>query len=516
MSKSENARKYKNQSHTGVSGNFNLERLFLQGMTQHKSGHLEKAKATYQQVLLLKPNHVHALHFLGVIAHLRKNHSLAVELIDKAIALKPNYAQAFSNRGVALQLLNKLEDAIESYDKAIELNPEFADVFSNRGIALQLLNKLEDAIESYDKAIALKPDFADAFSNRGIAFKELHKYLQAADNFAVAIRLEPSSIKFFLLCGLTNFLLGKRSHAERVLSKCIALTAKNSEDVSRVAVAQLRLGRWKDAFDLSRDVCPSVPSKFHDGLDSPDITKMYLKRLPALKFMSSKVWKPGRTVMFAADEVYIQKFFKNALESVEKTNPDLKVHLHAMISSESQVPALYALVKDNVSVSWEVYKPDRKSGYTTRRFVRLRQLLTLLRQPIICLDIDCKVMGRLDGLFDTFSDEDIGIYRRDFELVINQLIHAAIFLASPTSPALRFLDFFINYLEYLEGADRHNWFADQMALLASDQWVMRNPGTVRVKQFEEKLMSWTVPTKECLIYTFNGVQKNTLSHIASS
>ncbi len=135
------------------------------------------------------------------------------------------------------------------------------------------------------------------------------------------------------------------------------------------------------------------------------------------------------------------------------------------------------------------------------------QLLKHFKHSILCLDIDSKVVGNLDNFYETFSKVDVGLYRRDLETVINQLIHAGMLYVSPTQASLRFLGFFINYINHLEETDNLKWFADQMALLAADQWSQRNSSLVDIKKIPENLMSWGESTLETLIITYKGEQK---------
>jgi hypothetical protein len=178
-----------------------------------------------------------------------------------------------------------------------------------------------------------------------------------------------------------------------------------------------------------------------------------------------------------------------------------------MLSPNTDPKLYHDLLKSNVSFSHEVYSPENKTGYTTRRFIRMFQLLKHFKHSILCLDIDSKVVGKLDSFYEAFSKADVGLYRRDLDTSINQLIHAGMFYASPTKPALRFLGFFINYINHLEETDNLKWFADQMALLAADQWSQRNASVVEVKKIPENLMCWGKQTPEALVITYKGVQK---------
>jgi Flp pilus assembly protein TadD len=101
----------------GVNGASSVERatkdvnlLLKQGFTLHQQGKLSQAQLTYNQILELQPNNFDALQLLGVISAQNKNHTLAIELFNKAIEINPGYAEAFSNRGIALRELKKLDE----------------------------------------------------------------------------------------------------------------------------------------------------------------------------------------------------------------------------------------------------------------------------------------------------------------------------------------------------------------------------------------------------------------------
>ena len=481
---------------------------FGRGNAFHQIKQFKAAILSYNKVISLNPNYAEAYSNRGNALHELKQFEAAVASYNKAISLKSDYVEAYSNRGLALKQLKQFEAAVASYDKAISLNPKYANAYCNRGSALKELKQFEAAVVSYDKAISLNPNYADAYSNRGNALKELNQFEAAVTSYQKAIALEPQNIKFHLNLSTLYRLLKREVEATDTFSKCLAFKPKSNEEIRMQSFAYLGLGRHQEAFDMCREVLSSPAFTMHDGFDSSAKAKTYIKNLPPMEFAASKQWTASRTIMFAGDEVYIDKFFKQALKSVEDSNIEMNVHLHAMLSPKTNPRSFHRLLKKNVSFSHEVYSPEDKTGYTTRRFIRIYQLVKHFNQPILCLDIDSKVNGELNTFFQDFSKADIGIYRRDFEIVINQLIHAGMFYASPTQASLRFLAFFINYISFLEENNNLKWFADQMALLAADLWSLRSFEMCTVKKIPEKYLSWGTPTKDTLILTYKGNQKN--------
>ncbi len=133
----------------------------------HHQGRLVDAERLYRHILLQRPNHVDALHFLGVIAAQTQRVEQGIELIKKSIRLNARIPSAHNNLANALLLEKRPQEALASYNKAIALKPDDAGAYFNRGNALRDLNRLEEAIVNFDKAIALKPDYVDAHNNRG-------------------------------------------------------------------------------------------------------------------------------------------------------------------------------------------------------------------------------------------------------------------------------------------------------------------------------------------------------------
>ncbi len=47
---------------------------FDEALMHHRAGRLDEAEAIYQRIADSEPNHLGALHMLGVIAHQKRNH----------------------------------------------------------------------------------------------------------------------------------------------------------------------------------------------------------------------------------------------------------------------------------------------------------------------------------------------------------------------------------------------------------------------------------------------------------
>ncbi|NTW52423.1 MAG: tetratricopeptide repeat protein [Chlorobiaceae bacterium] len=200
-----------------------IQTKFEQAFACHQQGDFPQARALYDSVLAIEPNHVEALHLSGVMAAQAKQHWKAVELIGKAIALQPGNAAFHCNLGFVLYELKAFGDAVASFDKAISIKPDYFEAYINRGNALQELRKFDEAVESFEKAISIKPGLAETHFNLGNALKKLEKFDAAVESFDKAIALKPDLVAAYFNRGNTLLELKKFDFALESFDKAIAL-----------------------------------------------------------------------------------------------------------------------------------------------------------------------------------------------------------------------------------------------------------------------------------------------------
>ena len=227
-----------------------VQTIFSGALALHQKGQLAQAKAGYQQILKIQPEHFDSLHLLGVIAKQTNNPQQAVELIDKAIEINPNVAATYSNRGNALKELKQLDAAVASYDKAIALNPNYVEAHTNRGIALQELNQPGAAIASYDKAIALNPNYAEAHFNLGVALQELKQLDAAVAGYDKAIALKPDYAEAYSNRGVALEELKQLDAAVASHDKAIALKPDYADAYWNKSLALLVGGDLEKGWEL--------------------------------------------------------------------------------------------------------------------------------------------------------------------------------------------------------------------------------------------------------------------------
>jgi Flp pilus assembly protein TadD len=158
----------------------------------HQAGRLREAEQLYRQILARQPKHIHAMHYLGVIAYQTQRHDMAIDLIRQALAMMPNYAEAHCNLGNVLKDKGRLDEAIAAVRRAIALKPDYADAHISLGNALRAGRQFDEAIAAYRQAITLKPSYAEAHYNLGNALQDKGQFDQAIAAVRQAIALKPN------------------------------------------------------------------------------------------------------------------------------------------------------------------------------------------------------------------------------------------------------------------------------------------------------------------------------------
>jgi predicted TPR repeat methyltransferase len=194
----------------------------------HRAGKLDKAERIYRRVLASDPNHVDALHFMGVLHHQCGRSHKASECIGKAIALQPDYVDAHNNLGNVLKETGRLDAAVRAYRRVVELVPTHADAWSNLGVVLRGQGSYDEALAAYAKAIEADTDHVIAWQNRGNLLAKLDRLDEAVAAYLKVLELQPHDTYAYDLLGKTLYRAGRVEEAVGVYRKWLAADPDNS------------------------------------------------------------------------------------------------------------------------------------------------------------------------------------------------------------------------------------------------------------------------------------------------
>ena len=238
----------------------------------HERGRLTEAETLYQSVLEANPDHAPAIHLLGVIAHQRGDHALAITMIDRAIGLDDKDPAFYSNLGhaclrleqferaewafrLALQLndrivgihngLGKLYERKRDYTRALahyeiskQLDPHVASVYVRIANLLSCRGDAEESIGTLKQAIQIDNTCVPAIVNLGNAYNAAGKYGLAIDCYQTAIRIDPGIVNAHIGLGIALRKESRFVEAGQALQKAIEIEPGNArahDQCARVA-----------------------------------------------------------------------------------------------------------------------------------------------------------------------------------------------------------------------------------------------------------------------------------------
>ena len=200
--------------------------FYAAGQRHMQAGHYPEALLFCREALEADPDHLEALHLMGLLAlrarqydqaiawTARANrldieadylHSLGTALeqqglhqeafkaFDAGIQLKPADADLRAGHGKVLANLGRPTDALASYQHALALNPEHAEATFRCGLLLLMLKRPAEALSCFSRADALAPGHAGVLEHRALALHELRRFEEALADNRRAQALNPDS-----------------------------------------------------------------------------------------------------------------------------------------------------------------------------------------------------------------------------------------------------------------------------------------------------------------------------------
>lgn len=166
--------------------------ILVAAVADHRAGRLPRARAGYEQLLQLIPDHPDALHMLGVLAYQSGDFDPAIRLIERAISRVPANAAMHTNLGVALQAKGRTGAATAAFRRALETDPGFVLAYTHLGNSLAARGQHEEAVSILQRARELSPQDTEVHMNLGREFQSLGRHEEAVQCYRRATELAPN------------------------------------------------------------------------------------------------------------------------------------------------------------------------------------------------------------------------------------------------------------------------------------------------------------------------------------
>jgi protein O-GlcNAc transferase len=136
--------------------------LFDRALTAQRAGHLEAAALDCAQLLEREPQHVDALHMLGLLRHQQGDVDEALRLLDSALAIAPGTPAILANRASLHLAREQFGAAQADAQQAAQGDPKSFGAWFNLGLSLSGLSRVAEAASAFALAGALRPQHARA------------------------------------------------------------------------------------------------------------------------------------------------------------------------------------------------------------------------------------------------------------------------------------------------------------------------------------------------------------------
>ncbi len=235
------------------------EQAFELALRLHQGGQYKEAESLYQGLIDHNPQHIEALHLLGVLKYLLGKNDEGNRLMQQALAVKPDFAEAHFLLANGYQRLGQADLAIESYKKTVDLQPGHAQGYSNLGLTLLGTGELKEAEAALRMALNLAPDKQQTRVHLGTVLKQAGRPEEAVIEFQQALAASPD------FAGARNHLshtlmdLGRLDEAEGCLRQGIGLKPDNAEGHYNLALVLAHRGKRDEAITHYQEAVKNDP-----------------------------------------------------------------------------------------------------------------------------------------------------------------------------------------------------------------------------------------------------------------
>ena len=204
-----------------------VQQAFELAVEVQKRGYLQNADQIYIRVIEAAPDHLDAMHFMGLGRYRMGRRADGIELVSHVVARDPTNIHACNNLANMLTEAGRLEEARRLYEKVIAQSPEFPAAHANLGAVLRKQLDLEGAEAAFRRSLELDPDHAPALHNLGSLLWDLDRIEEALGFYQRALVLMPFDAESYKRIGASLAVLGRVEEALAVYERWAQLEPNN-------------------------------------------------------------------------------------------------------------------------------------------------------------------------------------------------------------------------------------------------------------------------------------------------
>ena len=224
--------------------------VLREALAQQKLGQWEAAEAGYREILASSPDHVMALHLLGVVLGQTNRAADGAVCLRRSVALNSQDPLAWNNLAMVLKQLGAFEDAIHAWERAVGLQPAYVSAWFNQGEVWRTLRNNRRALTAYEQTLALAPQHLDAELGRICVLLNLGRSLEALGHAQQTMLESPDHAGFNRGAGVALWNLKRYPEATHFLRKALHLEPQAKAILGSLMYAQMVCCDWRDRAEV--------------------------------------------------------------------------------------------------------------------------------------------------------------------------------------------------------------------------------------------------------------------------
>ena len=205
----------------GEASKVSVEDALMMAIEVHQRGLVDEAVTLYESILDVVPDHIDALHYLGVANHQLGESKAGLDLINKSLAISPDQPSALNNFGNINKELGNVTEAEAAYRSVLKLAPDHVETLSNLAVILRRQKKTEAAHALLKKALTIDPKYSDAHHNLGNIYRDLKRYDDALQAYKKSVEFQPDNQKSAKSIAKLLYESGRKEESREVLQRVL-------------------------------------------------------------------------------------------------------------------------------------------------------------------------------------------------------------------------------------------------------------------------------------------------------
>ena len=207
--------------------------------------------ATYfERVITLAEWNADAWSGLGNAYLDRGEHQKVIETMDRAKRAVPKDYRVYLLSGLSYSQLGQTENAITALQKALELNPKELNAIGTLALTYDGSQQFQKSDSLYERALLIDPNYHLVLNNFSYSLAERNLQLQRALDMAIrAVAAEPKNASYLDTLGWVYYKLKNFKEAERYIAEAVATGQASAAVMEHLGDIYFQLGNKTKALE---------------------------------------------------------------------------------------------------------------------------------------------------------------------------------------------------------------------------------------------------------------------------